>query len=273
MSVDAIPVTTPVEDGPLERLGWAVSDTLTVAQRNLLKLVRLPTSLVFAFVQPIMFVLLFRYVFSGAIPVAPEYHGYVNYFVPGVLVQTMMFGAINTTIGLAEDLQAGLIERYRALPMARMAVLAGRTVADLFRNLAILIVITAIAVAVGFRPGGGVADYLLACLMMLAFSYCLSWSFAFVGLMAPNSETAQAMAFPVVFPLTFASGIFVPIQTMPGWLQGFARYQPVSVVTNAVRGLMCGTPHGLATWSALLWTIGILAVLAPLSTWAYRRVK
>ncbi len=153
--------------------------------------------------------LLFRYVFGGAIPV-PIPGGYVNYLIPGVLVQTTIFGAVNTAIGLSEDLQKGLIERFRALPMARMAVLAGRTVADLGRNLIVLIVITGVGFAVGFRPHGGVGPYLVACSLMLAFAYCLSWGFAYVGLAAPNSEAAQAISFPIIFPITFASGIFVP---------------------------------------------------------------
>jgi ABC-2 type transport system permease protein/oleandomycin transport system permease protein len=249
---------------------WALNDTLVMAQRNLLAIVRIPTALVFLVVQPVMFVLLFRYVFGGAIRV----HGsYVNYLIPGILVQTTIFGAIGTAIGLAEDLQRGLIERFRALPMSRMAVLAGRTVSDLVRNVVVVIVISLVGFAVGFRPTGSVGDYLLACLLMLFFAYCLSWGFAFVGLAAPNSETAQAMTFPIVFPLTFASAIFVPLSGMPSWLQAFARNQPVSQAAEAVRGLMLGKPHGSATWLAIIWAIGAAAVLAPLATAAYRRVR
>ena len=251
-------------------LRWAVSDTLVMAQRNLLAIVRIPTALVFLIIQPVMFVLLFRYVFGGAIRV----HGsYVNYLIPGILVQTTIFGAIGTAIGLAEDLQRGLIERFRALPMSRMAVLAGRTVSDLVRNVVVVIVISLVGFAVGFRPTGSVVDYLLACLLMLFFAYCLSWGFAFVGLAAPNSETAQAMTFPIIFPLTFASAIFVPLSGMPSWLQAFARNQPVSQAAEAVRGLMLGRPHHNATWLAIIWAIGAVLVLAPLATSAYRRVR
>jgi len=253
-------------------LKWAISDTLTVAWRDLLALVRIPTSLVFAIVQPIMFVLLFRFVFGGAIH--PPHVSYTNYLIPGILVQTTIFGAIGTAIGLAEDLQKGLIERFRALPMARMAVLGGRTLSDLVRNVGILIIITFMGLAVGFRPGGGVTDYVLACLLMLLFAYGVSWGFAFIGLKAPNSETAQAMSFPIIFPLTFASSIFVPVQTMPGWLQGFAKNQPVSQVADAVRALMLGFPYrvGNSVWISLLWCIGLLAVLGPVSVRAYRQV-
>lgn len=217
-----------------------------------------------------MFVLLFRYVFSGVIKV-PGGH-YVNFLIPGILVQTTIFGAVGTAIGLAEDLQHGLIERFRALPMARMAVLGGRTVADFARNVGVVIVITVVGFAVGFRPSGSIVSYTQACLLMLIFAYCLSWGFAFVGLVAPNSETAQAITFPLIFPLTFASSIFVPTQSMPGWLQAFAGHQPVSETASAVRGLMLGTPHGNSTWIALLWAAGALAVLAPLATMRYRRV-
>ena len=251
-------------------LRWAVSDTVTIARRNLLALVRVPTSLVFAIIQPIMFVILFRYVFGGAINV-PQGQ-YVNYLIPGILVQTTIFGAVGTAIGLAEDLQRGLIERFRALPMARMAVLGGRTLADVARNVLIVIVITIVGFAVGFRPTGSVVSYLEAALLMLIFAYCLSWGFAFIGLVAPTSEAAQAITFPLIFPITFASSIFVPIGGMPSWLRGFATYQPVSQVTDAARGLMNGEPHGASTWIGLAWALGALMVLAPLAVRRYRQV-
>jgi len=251
------------------RLRWAASDVTTIAQRNLMAVVRIPSALVFVIIQPVMFVLLFRYVFGGAIT-APG-TSYVNFLIPGILVQTTVFGAVGTAIGLAEDLQRGLIERFRALPMARMAVLGGRTIADLARNILILVVITIVGFGVGFRPGGGIVAYLQASFVMLFFSYCVSWGFAFIGLAAPNSETAQAMTFPLIFPITFASSIFVPVQTMPGWLQVFARNQPVSQAAESVRGLMLGTPHGNSTWITLIWALVALATLAPLATRRYRR--
>jgi ABC-2 type transport system permease protein/oleandomycin transport system permease protein len=249
---------------------WALSDVLTIARRNLLAIVRIPTALVFMIIQPIMFVILFRYVFGGVITVTVP-GGYVNYMIPGILVQTMIFGSVGTAIGLAEDLQKGLIERFRALPMARLAVLAGRTISDMFRNVIVLVIITGVGYAVGFRPDGGLLAYIFASLLMLFFAYCLSWGFAFIGLAAPNSEAAQAITFPIIFPLTFASSIFVPVSSMPSWLQSFATHQPISETADAVRGLMLGLPHGASTWLALAWAAGAILVLAPLAVNRYRK--
>jgi ABC-2 type transport system permease protein/oleandomycin transport system permease protein len=262
--------TLPASTSTHSSLRWALSDVLTIARRNLLSLVRIPTALVFMIIQPIMFVILFRYVFGGVINVPGN--SYVNYLIPGILVQTTIFGSVGTAIGLAEDLQKGLIERFRALPMARLAVLAGRTISDLFRNIIVLVIITGVGLLVGFRPGGTVVSYLQACLLMLIFAYCLSWGFAFVGLAAPNSEAAQAITFPLIFPLTFASAIFVPLNKMPSWLQPFAHDQPVSQTAIAVRGLMDGTAHGQSTWVAFAWAIGAILVLAPLAVHRYRKV-
>jgi ABC-2 type transport system permease protein/oleandomycin transport system permease protein len=156
--------------------------------------------------------------------------------------------------------------------MARMAVLGGRTVADLTRNIGVVTIITFVGMAVGFRPTGSFVSYIQACLLMLIFAYCISWGFAFVGLAAPNSETAQAMTFPLIFPLTFASSIFVQVHSMPSWLRPFANNQPVSQCATAVRGLMLGTPHGASTWITLAWAVGAIAVLAPLATAQYRKV-
>ncbi len=262
-------MTTPMH-AEKSSLRWVISDVLTMAQRNILAIIRIPSALVFTIIQPIMFVLLFRYVFGGAIPVGTTFGNYVNYLIPGILVQTTIFGAVGTAIGLAEDLKRGLIERFRALPMARMAVLAGRTVSDLARNILILLVITGVGFAVGFRPGGGFVAYVQASLLMLLFAYCLSWGFAYIGLTAPNPETAQAMTFPLIFPLTFASSIFVPVASMPHWLQVFARNQPVSQAAEAVRGLMLGIPHGQSTYISLAWGLAALLILGPLSTRRYR---
>jgi ABC transporter DrrB family efflux protein len=262
--------TLPASASNHSALRWAFSDVLTMARRNLLALFRIPVAIVFMIIQPVMFVLLFRYVFGGIIHITG--FTYVNFLIPGILVQTTMFGSVGTAIGLAEDLQKGLIERFRALPMARLAVLAGRTVSDLFRNVIVLVIITGVGFLVGFRPGGGVVAYLQACLLMLIFAYAISWGFAFVGLAAPNSEAAQAITFPLIFPLAFASSIFVPVYSMPGWLQPFANNQPVSQTALAVRGLMDGTPHQQSTWIALAWAIGALLVLAPLAVNKYRKV-
>src|SRR5271168_2243840 len=210
------------------RVRWAVSDTLTVTKRNILSYTRIPEALFFSTVQPIIFVLLFRYVFGGAIN-APG-TTYVNYLMPGIFVQTVAFGSVQTSVGLAEDLHKGLIERFRALPMARSAVLAGRTTADLIRNVFVVVLMTAVGAAVGFDFPNGALGFIGACLLVLFFAYALLWGFAVVGLVASNSETAQVIAFPILFPLIFASPAFVPVSSMPGWLQWFATNQPIGAV-------------------------------------------
>jgi ABC-2 type transport system permease protein/oleandomycin transport system permease protein len=250
------------------KLRWSISDTLTITRRNLLALTRIPEALFFSTVQPIMFVLLFRYVFGGAINTPGT--DYVNYLMPGIFVQTVAFGAVSTSIGLAEDLQKGLIERFRALPMARSAVLTGRTTADLVRNVFVVIIMTAVGFAVGFRPTTGVLPYLGGILLILLFAYSLSWGFAVIGLSAANSETAQVMSFPLLFPLTFISSAFVPVDKMPSWLQGFATYQPVSVTVSACRALMIGGPTASWVIQSVAWTIGFLVILIPLAVHRYR---
>ena len=197
------PGAPPTRSGPMSNLRWLLSDTATLTRRNLLAVTRIPEALFFSTVQPIMFVLLFRYVFGGAIHT--DATSYVNYLMPGIFVQTVAFGSVSTSIGLAEDLQKGLIERFRALPMSRGAVLLGRTTADLIRNIFVIIVMTVVGLLVGFRPTTGVLSYIGGVVLILFFAYALSWGFAIVGLSAPNSETAQVMSFPLIFPLTFIS--------------------------------------------------------------------
>jgi ABC transporter DrrB family efflux protein len=263
-------------------LKWTLLDTLTVTKRNLIAYTRIPEALFFSSVQPIMFVLLFRYVFGGAIR-APGY-SYVDYMMPGIFVQTVSFGAMTTAVGIAEDLQKGLIERFRALPMARSAVLAGRTTADLVRNVGVFCILTAVGYAVGFRIQTNFVEYICGALLILGFAYALSWGAAVIGLSASNSETAQLMGFPVLLPLTFASSAFVPVSSMPGWLQVWAQHQPVTLVINAARVLMISRPPAgsiashifnlpstpTAVWEALAWIGGILLVLAPLAVHRYR---
>ncbi len=264
----------PHSAGLASKVRWMVSDTLTLTRRNLLALTRIPEALFFATIQPIMFVLLFRYVFGGAIRL-PGNISYVDYLMPGIFVQTVAFGAVSTSIGLAEDLQKGLIERFRALPMSRGAVLTGRTTADVVRNVFVVIIMTVVGLLVGFRPTTDVASYLAAIGLILLFAYALSWGFAVIGLSAPNSETAQVISFPLLFPLTFISAAFVDVHSMPSWLQGFATYQPVSVTISACRSLMVGSAvTGHSTWfwvsRSLLWSALLLIVLIPLSIRRYR---
>ncbi len=265
-------------------LTWAVRDTLVVARRNLLRYLRVPELLVFTFVQPVMFVLLFRYVFGGSIQTPGV--DYVDYLMPGIFVQTVVFGAVSTGIGLAEDMQTGLVDRFRSLPMARLAVLGGRTLADLTRNTFVVALMMAIGLAVGFRPHGGLPAIILGCLVVLATSFALSWVFALVGMRAGNAEAAQAIAFPVLFPLTFASSAFAPVSRMPGWLQVFAAHQPVTVIVDAARGLMLGSSQasvlertgliGGSTATNLAWSLAsialVLALFIPLAVNRYRKV-
>jgi ABC-2 type transport system permease protein/oleandomycin transport system permease protein len=273
MTTLTLPAATDA-DHKGSRLQWMLADTITVTWRNLLAYTRIPEALFFSTLQPIMFVLLFRYVFGGAIPI-PGNTPYVDYMIPGIFVQTVMFGAVSTSVGLAEDLQKGLIERFRALPMARSAVLAGRTTADAARNVLVVLIMTGVAFLVGFRIHDGVPQYILGALLLLAFAYAMSWGFAAIGLAAPNSETAQVMAFPILMPLVFASTAFVPITRMPGWLQAFVRVQPVSVVVDGARSLMVGGYYhsSSSVWYALLWIVGLLIVLVPLGVWKYRQTS
>lgn len=267
----AVPLVGP-HPGATTGLRTTIGDAIVITWRNLLGYVRIPEALFFSSVQPVMFVLLFRYVFGGAIHL-PGRIAYVNYLIPGVFVQTVAFGAVATSIGLAQDLHTGLIERFRALPMARSAVLAGRTAADLVRNVVVVLLITAVGYAVGFRVQTNALDFIAGLGLLLLFAYALSWGFAVIGLSAPNAETAQVMSFPLLFPLTFASSAFVPVSSMPGWLQGYAKYQPVSEVVDATRAMMIGGPTAVHSLQALAWCLGILVVLAPLAVHRYRRTS
>lgn len=246
-------------------------DSISAASRNLIAYWRVPSLLVFSTIQPIIFVLMFRYVFSGVVSTQFFNYPYVDFLMPGIFVQTTVFGAIGTAIGLATDLQSGLLERFRSLPMSRSAVLAGRTLADLVRNVFVAALMVGMGYAVGFRIRVGVPALLAAMLLVLLFGYALSWIFAGVGLATGNPETAQAAAFPVMAPLVFASSAFVPVASMPGWLQAFAAHQPVSVTVAAVRALCVGGPTATNVLEALAWSVGILAVFGPLAVLRYRR--
>jgi ABC-2 type transport system permease protein/oleandomycin transport system permease protein len=214
---------------------------------------------------------MFRYVFGGAIAGLPIGVSYVNYLMPGIFVQTVVFGAIATAIGLATDLKTGLMERFHALPMARSAVLTGRTLADLVRNIFVVILMMVVGFVVGWRIGTNMLGVIAGGLLVILFGYSMSWIFATVGLAVGDPETAQAAAFPVLAPLVFASSAFVPIARMPGWLQVFAAHQPVTATANAVRALTIGGPTAHYVWAALLWDIGLLLVFVPISVRLYRR--
>lgn len=268
-TVTPLGLTPDLDLRGVRRLTTAVSDTFAVMARNLIAYRRVPQLLVFSTIQPVVFVLMFRYVFGGAIrtPGVP----YVDFLMPGIFAQTVTFGALNTSIGLATDLNQGLIERFRSLPMARSAVLAGRTLADLVRNVFVVVLMFAVGFAVGFRVHTGVFALIGAVLLVLLFGYALSWIFATVGLVVGDAETAQAAAFPVMAPLVFASNAFVPVTSMPDWLRPFAEHQPLSVVVDAVRDLVLGGPTGSDLIQAVLWCVGILAVAAPIAVHRYRQ--
>lgn len=247
-----------------------LNDALAVAQRNLIAYRRVPQLLVFSTIQPVIFVLMFRYVFGGAIKV-PGGIPYVDFLMPGIFVQTVVFGSMAAAVGLATDMQSGLLERFRSLPMARSAVLAGRTFADLARNVVVVFLMTAVGFAVGFRIHTNALGYLAGILLVLLFGYAFSWIFATVGLLVGDPEAAQAAAFPVMAPLVFASSAFVPVSSMPGWLQAFAAHQPVSITASAVRALFLGGPTTSYVMQAVVWCVGIFAVAAPLAVRRYRR--
>jgi ABC-2 type transport system permease protein len=250
-------------------LRTAISDTMVVAWRNLVKMKRMPQLVVFSTIQPIIFVLMFRYVFGGAIdtPGIP----YVDYLMAGIFAQTIAFGSMQTGVGLAEDLRNGLIERFRALPMARSAVLAGRTLADLVRNVFVVLLMCVVGFLVGWRIHTDVVGLIGAIAVLIAFSLSLTWLFGFVGLLTGDPETAQAASFPLLGPLIFASTAFVPLASMPGWLQAFAAHQPVSVTVDAARALTVGGPTFGKVLGSLAWSVGIIAVFAPLAVRRYRR--
>ena len=246
------------------------ADALTITWRNLLNIRRNPQLLVFATIQPIVFVLMFRYVFGGAIKVPGVKH-YVDYLMPGIFVQTVVFGSLTTGVGLADDLQKGLIERFRSLPMARSAVLVGRTLADLVRNIFVVLLMSLMGFIVGWRIHTNALALLAGLALVVAFAYSLSWVFAIVGMLARDGETAQAASFPLLAPLVFASSAFVGLKSMPGWLQAFASRQPVSIVVDAVRALTFGGPTKTYLLQSIAWIVAIVAVCAPLAVAQYRR--
>jgi ABC-2 type transport system ATP-binding protein len=251
-----------------------VADVGVVTMRNLRHFWRQPDLLVFSTIQPIMFVVLFVYVFGGAVGLAlPPGVTYVDYLLPGILVQSVTFRASNTAVGLSEDLRRGVIDRFRSMPMARSAVLLGRTTADLVRNILIIGLMIVVGYLVGFRFQAGVLPALGCVALVAAFGFALSWIFAFVSLVVRGAETAQTAGFVLLFPLVFASSVFVPVSSMPSWLQPLAEASPVTLTADAARTLALtgGVPASLG--GALAWIVGILALFMPLSVWRYRRLS
>jgi ABC-2 type transport system ATP-binding protein len=252
----------------------AVGDAQVVTGRNLRHFIRQPQLLMFSTIQPIMFVLLFAYVFGGAVKGSlPHGISYVDFLLPGIFVQSVAFRATQTAVGLSEDLERGVVDRFRSMPMARSAVLLGRTLADLVRNVLILGLMIAVGYLIGFRFHAGLLSALGSVAVVGAFGFALSWIFAFVALTVRGAEAAQSAGFVAIFPLVFASSVFVPVASMPDWLQTVAKVSPVTLTANAARSfaLEAGTPSSLA--GAAAWIGGVLLVFVPLCVWRYRRMS
>jgi ABC transporter DrrB family efflux protein len=274
VTVLAEPAISRTRPGAAQMARWAVSDALVMTRRNLLVWMRVPAYIVFTVVQPVIFVLLFRYVFGGAIQ-APGSGGYVNYLIPGIIGQTAAFATFATAIALAQEATKGVIDRFRAMPMARSAVLAGRLIADSIRMLIVILVIIGVGYAVGFRFENGVGGAVGMVLLAEAFGIAVCSVSAFVGLAIKDEESVQAFGLIWIFPLTFVSSAFVPIASMPDWLQVFAKNQPVTLVINAMRAMALGGPQfplNPALWESVAWLAGVLIVFVPLAVRSYRHV-
>jgi ABC-2 type transport system permease protein/oleandomycin transport system permease protein len=249
----------------------AVSDALAMTRRGLLETLRKPALLMLSFVEPVILILVFRYVFGGAIQTPNG--SYVNFVLPGVLVLTAIFGALVTGIGFTEDLSKGIVDRLRSLPIARSAVLVGRTLSDLVRNVGSVVLMLGVGFLVGFRPTESVGSVVLAIVILLAFGYVFSWIAATVGLLVRDPETAQSAGFAWVFPLTFASSAFVPTHSMPAAVRAFANVNPVTLCVDAVRGLTIGGDVARPLLGTLAWLVGLLAVFVPFAVSRYRALE
>ncbi len=255
----------------MSSLAMSVSDTLVLARRNLKRIPRQPDLLIAYTIQPVMFVLLFVYVFGGAIE-TPGFD-YVDFLLPGIIVQSIAFGGFVTALGLSEDVHKGLIDRFRSLPMSRGAVLAGRTFSDVLLNCLSLVVLFAVGFLAGFNfVDADAGEVALGVVLLLLLGYAFSWIFALIGLFSSTPETANSIGFTLIFPLTFASSVFVPVSTMPDGLRQFAEANPFTTVSDAVRALWLGTSANTDVWMAFVWCVVLIAVFAPLAVARYRRV-
>jgi ABC transporter DrrB family efflux protein len=256
----------------MSRIPDSIGDTLVLADRSVKRIRRQPDLWTAFTVQPIMFVLLFVYVFGGAISVPSEFGDYKDFLMPGIIVQAMSFGGFVTALSIAEDMQRGLIDRFRSLPMSRIAVLSGRTLADIVTNAVQLAVMIVVGLIVGFRFGGSPLEVVGGIALVFLIGYAFSWVFAFIGLTVSSPEAANAFGFTIIFPLTFLSSAFVPPETMPAPLDTFAAdINPFSYFVDATRALFLGTPAGNDVWITVLWCVGLIAVFATLSVARYRR--
>jgi ABC-2 type transport system permease protein/oleandomycin transport system permease protein len=255
----------------MSSLAMTVSDTLVLARRNLVRIPRQPDLLIAYTIQPVMFVLLFVYVFGGAIR-TPGFD-YVDFLMPGIIVQSIAFGGFVTALGMSEDVQKGLIDRFRSLPMSRAAVLMGRTFSDVALNCLSLAVLLTVGFLAGFNFVDATAlEVVAGIVLLLLLGYAFSWVFALVGLFSSTPETANSIGFTAIFPLTFASSVFVPVESMPDGLRQFAEVNPFTTVSDAVRSLWLGTPAHTDVWMGFIWCAVLIAVFAPLAVARYRSV-
>lgn len=250
-------------------LRWTLSDTVVLALRQLRRIPRQPDLLIGYTVQPVMFVLLFRYVFGGAIR-TPGFDNYADFLMPGIIVQSIAFGGFVTALAISDDMNKGLIDRFRSLPMSRIAVLSGRAFADVALNALQLVVLIAVGLLVGFSFATDVLRVLLGIVLLLGLGFAFSWVFALIGLMAGSAETSNAIGFTVIFPLTFASGAFVPPSTMPDGLRQFAEANPFTTLVDATRHLFLGAPANSDVWMSVVWIVAITGVASTLALRRYR---
>jgi ABC-2 type transport system permease protein len=252
-------------------LALTLSDTLVLARRNLMRIPRQPDLLIAYTIQPVMFTLLFVYVFGGAIQ-TPGFD-YVDFLMPGIIVQSIAFGGFVTALGLSEDVQKGLIDRFRSLPMSRAAVLTGRTSSDVVLNCLSLVVLLTVGFAAGFNfIDASAGEVVLGIVLLLLLGYAFSWIFALVGLFSSTPETANSIGFTLIFPLTFASSVFVPADSMPDGLRQFAEANPFTTISDAMRSLWIGTPANTDVWMSFVWCFVLIAIFAPLAVGRYRSV-
>lgn len=246
------------------------NDTLVLAERNLVRLPRQPDLLIGFTVQPIMFVLLFAFVFGGAIA-TPGFPDYIDFLIPGIIVQNTAFSGFVTALGLAEDLTKGLIDRFRSLPTNRASVMAGRTVADIVTNFLSIIIVLVTGLIIGFSFDANVGEIFLGVVLLLLFGFASSWVFALIGMSVSSPEAANGIGFTLIFPITFISSAFVPIDTLPSVLEAFAEVNPVTIVVDAMRSLWLGAPAGNDVWGAFVWCFVLIAIFAPLAVYRYKR--
>lgn len=248
-----------------------VSDILALTWRNLIRYTRIPQLLVFSTIQPVMFILLFTYVFGGAIQTPGV--DYINYLIPGILVQTVIFGAVQTGIGLSDDLSRGMVDRFNSLPITRAAVLSARTLADTIRNIFVITLMVGVALIIGFEFQGTLIAALIAFVTIVLFGFAFSWVSANIGLQVRDPETAQVAGFIWVFPLVFASSTFVPVETMPDLLEAFAKVNPISIIVNSSRALLGGQDVGGDLFRTFIWILVLIVIFVPLAVLRYRHTS